>query len=100
VKENRLCLALDVDTKDEALRLINQLSAYIGLFKIGLQLFCNEGPSIVQEAIAQGADVFLDLKLHDIPNTVANTSRVLANYDIKMFNVHAMGGFQMMKETA
>lgn len=97
MREDRLCLALDVDTRAQAIALIQELRDYVGLFKIGSQLFSSEGPDILREAAALGASIFLDLKLHDIPNTVGATARVLAGHGVSMFNVHAQGGLEMMQ---
>jgi orotidine-5'-phosphate decarboxylase len=71
---NKLIIALDVDTADEARRLFSLLGAEAGMFKIGSQLFTAAGPSVVREITARGGRVFLDLKFHDIPNTVAGSA--------------------------
>lgn len=88
-------VALDVPTPQQAVELARVLKPHVGGFKIGLELFCSCGPRIVETIGAP--DVFLDLKLHDIPNTVASTSRVLARLGVKIFNVHCLGGREMMK---
>jgi orotidine-5'-phosphate decarboxylase len=90
-------VALDVPDQEKATALARALQPHVGGFKIGLELFCACGPRIAEEIGAR--DVFLDLKLHDIPNTVASTSRVLAKLGVKFFNVHCLGGFEMMKKS-
>ena len=74
--KDRIILALDVDTKKEALALVRELHDYVGVFKIGMQLYNGYGPDIVKAISDQGARVFVDLKFHDIPNTVAATSKI------------------------
>lgn len=91
----KVIIALDVSTQDQALNLIAQLPD-AELFKIGLQLFTAEGPSLLQEVIKAGKNVFLDLKLHDIPNTVGGAVKMAAGYGIKMMTMHASGGKEMM----
>jgi orotidine-5'-phosphate decarboxylase len=91
-------VALDVPTQERALSLATQLENHVGGFKIGLELFCSCGPRIVEELGA--SRVFLDLKYHDIPNTVASVSRVAARMGVKIFNVHCLGGFDMMYAAA
>ena len=98
--KNRIIAALDVSGREEALRLVNLLKNEVGVFKIGMQLYNSEGPSIVREINAMGGKLFIDLKFHDIPNTVAQASRVMTGENVYMFNVHAAGGFQMMKAAA
>lgn len=95
---NPILVALDVPTREGALEIVDQLRPHVGGFKVGLELFCACGPSIVE---AIGAEkVFLDLKFHDIPNTVAGVSRVAARLGTLMFNVHCLGGLEMMKRAA
>lgn len=96
----RIVLALDVDTKEKALELVNDLKDYVGVFKVGMQLFNSTGPKIVEEINKLGGQVFVDLKLHDIPNTVAQAGKVLTRLNCYMFNVHAAGGREMMKKLA
>jgi len=91
-------VALDVPRKIEALQLAQLLSPHVGGFKVGLELFCSAGPAIVEEIGA--ASVFLDLKFHDIPNTVAGASRAAARLGVKIFNMHCLGGLEMMKAGA
>ena len=97
---NKLIIALDVDTADEARRLFSLLGAEAGMFKIGSQLFTAAGPQLVREIVARGARVFLDLKFHDIPNTVAAASREAVRLGVSLFNVHAAGGSEMMRRAA
>ncbi len=91
-------VALDVPTQAAAGDLAQRLAPYVGGFKIGLELFTSCGPRIVEEIGAP--DVFLDLKFHDIPNTVAGCSRAAARMGVKIFNVHCLGGSQMMRAAA
>ena len=87
-----------MDTKDEVRRLVKMLEPYVGMFKVGLQLFTSLGPAIFELIQEAGGKVFVDLKLHDIPNTVAQASRVLTGYGVDMLNVHASGGLYMMEK--
>ncbi|CFX75480.1 Aldolase-type TIM barrel [Syntrophomonas zehnderi OL-4] len=98
--KERIVLALDVDTYDEALGLVRELTPYVGVFKIGMQLYNSIGPAIVQQVNELGGKVFVDLKLHDIPNTVGAAGRVLTRLNSFMFNVHAAGGREMMQYAA
>ena len=97
VAKNRICLALDVDDSQRAITIVNSLKNYVGLFKIGSELFSAAGSKIVEEIVSLGAPVFLDLKFHDIPNTVARVVRVVARLGVSMFNIHAAGGAEMIK---
>src|SRR5436190_15755520 len=97
---NRLILALDVDTTDRALELFAELRDVVGMFKIGSQLFTAAGPDLVRQIVAKGGRVFLDLKFHDIPNTVAAAGIEATRLGVSIFNVHAAGGDEMMKRTA
>lgn len=96
----RLIFALDVASGRDALRLVDLLRDEVGMFKIGKQLFLHAGPSVVRDVRARGGDVFLDLKLHDIPRTVAAAGVEAARLGVQLFNVHASGGSAMMRETA
>lgn len=98
VKE-RLIVALDVESAEEAREMFTRLRDYAGMFKIGSQLFTAAGPTFVRELVAAGASVFLDLKFHDIPNTVASAGVEAARLGVSMFNVHALGGGEMMRRT-
>ncbi|MGI9069168.1 MAG: orotidine-5'-phosphate decarboxylase [Pyrinomonadaceae bacterium] len=98
--KNRLIVALDVKTADEAQRLVKRLYGIAGMFKIGSQLFTAAGPSFVREIVSSGERVFLDLKFHDIPNTVAAAGVEATRLGVSIFNVHAAGGSEMMRRTA
>lgn len=95
--KERLIFALDVDSFEQAQRWVCLLHDEIGMFKVGKQLFTRCGPSVVQMIRDEGGEVFLDLKYHDIPNTVAKASIEAARMGVKMFNVHALGGRAMMQ---
>ncbi len=98
--KDRLILALDVDNDQEALGIVAELKDAVGMFKVGHQLFTAYGPDIVRRIIGMGGRVFLDLKYHDIPNTVAKTSAEAVKLGVSIFNVHALGGLAMMKAAA
>ena len=94
---HRVLVALDVPTAHEALALADTLRGAVGGFKIGSQLFTAAGPDIVKTMVARGDRVFLDLKYHDIPNTVAGAVAAATRLGVWMVNVHASGGHAMMK---
>jgi len=96
----RLVLALDVDDFKKAEELVGGLIDYVGAFKIGNQLFTAEGPKVVDMVNKKGGKVFLDLKFHDIPNTVARAAEVATKLGVSIFNVHTSGGYEMMKAAA
>lgn len=91
-----LILALDVETKEEALALLEQIGPSLKTVKIGLQLFTRYGPSLVEDVAALGYKIFLDLKLHDIPNTVAKAVQSLSTLPVSMLTLHASGGSEML----
>jgi len=95
--KERLIFALDVDSFEQAKSWVKLLHGEVGMFKVGKQLFTRCGPSVVQMILDEGGEVFLDLKYHDIPNTVAKASIEAARMGVKMFNVHALGGRAMME---
>ncbi len=95
----RLIFALDVDSFEKAQEWVELLHQQVGLFKVGKQLFTRCGPRVVEMIRERGADVFLDLKYHDIPNTVAKAGVEACRLGVGMFNVHALGGLEMMQKT-
>lgn len=94
-RSDRICIALDVSSRAEALAAARRFGPRVGWLKIGLEAFVSEGPALVFE-IAKSARVFLDLKLHDIPNTVARAAAAAARSGASMLNVHASGGRAML----
>jgi len=98
--KDRLVVALDVSERDAALRLVERLAGFVGMFKIGSQLFTAEGPQLVREIVRTGERVFLDLKFHDIPNTVAGAVESSARLGVSILNVHTLGGSEMMRAAA
>ncbi|MEP6902186.1 MAG: orotidine-5'-phosphate decarboxylase [Actinomycetota bacterium] len=99
MSKDQIIVALDVETADDARKIINEIGAEVGAFKIGLQLFTVAGSSFVREVVRQNIKVFLDVKFHDIPNTVAKASVEVARLGVWMFNIHALGGGEMMRRT-
>ncbi len=97
IKGPRVIIALDYASPEEALALVQQLSPDSCRLKVGFELFTTGGPAIVRELIARGFDVFLDLKLHDIPNTVARACTAAARLGVWMLNVHALGAPRMLE---
>jgi orotidine-5'-phosphate decarboxylase len=94
---DKIIVALDVPTKREALELVEKLRDQISFFKIGLQLYTAEGPEIVRIVSSTGAKVFLDLKLHDIPNTVARAVESAGRLGLQMLTIHLSGGSAMVR---
>src|SRR5215212_5139901 len=97
---NPIVVALDVETAEQALSLVERLRGVVGMFKVGKQLFTSAGPDVVRRIIEMGERVFLDLKFHDIPNTVAKAGVAAARLGVGIFNLHAMGGSKMMRAAA
>jgi orotidine-5'-phosphate decarboxylase len=95
--ENRLIVALDVSSAAEAQKIVQALGPAVSTYKVGNQLFAAEGPGLVRELVGSGKKVFLDLKLHDIPNTVAGGVRSAAALGVSMLTVHAAGGSAMLR---
>ena len=93
-------MALDVPSAAQARQLVQAIGESATTYKIGKQLFTAEGPQLVRELVASGRKVFLDLKFHDIPNTVAGAVRSAADLKVSMLTVHASGGSKMLKEAA
>ena len=96
IKE-KIVLALDVETIEEAKGLVDKLSPYTGTFKVGLQLFMGYGLEIVNYILSKNSNFFLDVKLHDIPNTVQKASENIILRGANFFNIHCTGGVEMMK---
>jgi orotidine-5'-phosphate decarboxylase len=94
---DRLIVALDFPTQAKALALVSVLSGSVSIYKIGLQLYTVAGPAIVQAVAATGAKIFLDLKLHDIPNTVAKAVTAAAELGVHMLTIHLSGGSAMLR---
>ncbi len=97
---DKLILALDVDSAPDAQRIIRSVGESVSTFKVGKQLFTAEGPQLVRELVHAGKKVFLDLKFHDIPNTVASAVRQARELGVQMLTVHASGGSKMLKAAA
>jgi orotidine-5'-phosphate decarboxylase len=95
--KNPIIAALDVPTAEQALKLAQAIAPAVGTFKIGKELFVSAGPDIVKKIRATGARVFLDLKFHDIPNTVAKAVAAAVRLDVQMLTIHTSGGFEMMR---
>src|SRR6266478_6799177 len=94
---NPILVALDVPTAEAAFKLVEQLAPVAGGFKIGSELFTSAGPEMVRRIRGLGAPVFLDLKFHDIPNSVAKAVAAAVELDVQMLTVHASGGTEMLK---
>jgi orotidine-5'-phosphate decarboxylase len=94
---DKIIVALDVPTKGEALELVEKLRDQISFFKIGLQLYTAEGPEIVRAVSSKGSKVWLDLKLHDIPNTVAKAVESAGRLGVQMLTIHLSGGGEMIR---
>jgi len=98
--QDKIIIALDVPDTDGALRLLDSLGEPPALCKIGLELFTAEGPAVVKAVQSRGCEIFLDLKFHDIPNTVAHAVRSAAGLGVAMTTLHAVGGPAMLEAAA
>jgi orotidine-5'-phosphate decarboxylase len=98
--KEKIIIPLDVSSREQAMHLVRELHDDVGMFKVGGQLFTACGPQIVRDIVAGGGQVFLDLKFHDIPNTVVHSAIEAANLGISMMTVHASGGRAMMEAVA
>jgi orotidine-5'-phosphate decarboxylase len=98
--EDRLIVALDVSSAAAAQKIVSTLGSFVHIYKVGMQLFTAEGPQIVRDLVNSGRRVFLDLKYHDIPNTVASAVREAAQLGVNMLTVHASGGEKMLRAAA
>ena len=98
--KERLILALDTHEKVYALEIVDRFDGFIDIFKVGLELFTSAGPSVIEEIHKRGKRVFLDLKFHDIPNTMARAGQAAARMGVFMFNVHSSSGFEAMRRVA
>src|SRR5258708_39902287 len=98
--KDKLIVALDVDSAARAFDLFDALRDLAGTFKIGSQLLTAAGPDIVRQIVGRGGRVFLDLKFHDIPNTVAAAGIEATRLGVSIFNVHASGGAEMLQRTS
>ncbi len=92
----RLIVALDVSSAKDAQKIVSSLGDAVQTYKVGMQLYTAEGPRVVRDLVASGRKVFLDLKYHDIPNTVAAAVREAAQLEVSMLTVHASGGTKML----
>ncbi|HTY63239.1 MAG TPA: orotidine-5'-phosphate decarboxylase [Acidobacteriota bacterium] len=94
--KSKLIVALDVSDRPAALQAVDRLSGHVGTFKLGLEIFTREGPRLVEEIRGRGEKIFLDLKFHDIPNTVRGAVRSACKLGVQMLTVHASGGLAML----
>ena len=97
---DRLIVALDVPKADDARALVDRLAGHVGLFKVGSQIFTAAGPELVREIVGRGQKVFLDLKFHDIPNTVAGAVASASRLGVSLVDVHGLGGRAMVEAAA
>jgi orotidine-5'-phosphate decarboxylase len=97
--KEKIIFALDVEHFREAQQWVNLLKDNVGIFKVGKQLFTHAGPKVIDMIRQKGQKAFLDLKFHDIPNTVAKAGEEATKLNVTMFDLHALGGFEMMKKT-
>ena len=97
---DKLIVALDVANEEKARALVRELGESVSFYKVGKELFTAVGPSVVRDLVANGKKVFLDLKFHDIPNTVASAVRAAASLGVSLLTVHASGGSKMLRAAA
>ncbi|MBE6096258.1 MAG: orotidine-5'-phosphate decarboxylase [Schwartzia succinivorans] len=98
--DNRLIVALDVHTLDDVKKLVEELGDAVSYYKVGMELYYSAGPGVIDYLKEKNKNIFLDLKLHDIPNTVSEGLCSLMKHGVSIFNVHASGGYTMMKTAA
>ena len=98
--KEKVIIALDVSSREQALRLVKDLHDLTGMFKVGSQLYMSAGPGLVREIVDGGGKVFLDLKFHDIPNTVSRAAVEAGRLGVSMMTIHASGGRAMMESAA
>ncbi|MGH9514452.1 MAG: orotidine-5'-phosphate decarboxylase [Terriglobales bacterium] len=98
--EDRLIVALDVSSAAAAQKIVTALGDSVSMYKVGMQLYTAEGPQVVRDLVSSGRQVFLDLKYHDIPNTVAAAVREASQLGVSMLTVHASGGEKMLRAAA
>ena len=98
--KEKIIIALDVSSREQALSLVKELHDLVGMFKVGSQLYMAAGPTVVRGIVDAGGKVFLDLKFHDIPNTVTHAAIEAAKLGVSMMTIHASGGRSMMESTA
>jgi orotidine-5'-phosphate decarboxylase len=98
MSKEHIILALDVNDEGYALEIVDRFSEQIEIFKVGLELFSSAGPSVVRSINERGKKVFLDLKFHDIPNTVSGAAQAAARLGVHMFNVHTSSGIEALKK--
>src|SRR5665811_88280 len=100
LNRDRLIVALDVSSAAQARQIVKSIGESASTYKIGKQLFTAEGPQVVRDLVSSGRKVFLDLKFHDIPNTVAAAVRAAAELGVSMMTIHASGGSKMLRAAA
>lgn len=93
----KLIVALDVSEHTNAIELVEKFKDYVGIFKVGIELFVTSGPKIIEDINKKGKKVFFDLKFHDIPNTVSKAAIAATRLGVHMFNIHTSGGVEMMR---
>ncbi|GAB6183981.1 orotidine-5'-phosphate decarboxylase [Thermodesulfovibrio hydrogeniphilus] len=94
---DKVIIALDFSNEADALKIVDDLGELVNFYKVGLELFCSSGPSIIKKLKSLDKKVFLDLKLHDIPNTVQKAAKVCLKYDVDLLTIHTIGGKKMLE---